>query len=409
MSEAARAAGPAREGPIVPPHPALPSWVGDAVAALLIAAAAFVPFPGEEFRPDDWATTLLVISPALVLPLRRRWPLPVLATCLAVYAVTVAMGVLSPGVTLGVAVAMFAVANRSTRRRSILVGVVAAITVFLVSIPAVFDARIFQFVLAVAFATAAGDGARSHRAYIEAVTERAERAERTREAEARRRVTEERLRIARDLHDTVAHQIAVVSLNAGVASSSMTSNPERAREALGVVRHAARAVLGEIGELMAMLRADDPEGDGLNAAAPHSLASVPSLLEQFRAAGLDVRVRVDGDLEDVPANLGLVAYRVLQEALTNAHKHGADHRAHVLLDATGPALRIVVSNPLANPADRDDRTDAERARLPAGGSGMGLVGMRERVASVRGSLNSGPAAGGWKTEATLPRTTRSTP
>lgn len=396
-----------RDGATALPHPAIPGWVGDLIAAALIVLAAILPFPGEEYRPAGWETTVLVLSPAVVLPWRRRWPLPALAVCLLLYGVTVWSGVLSPGVTLGVAIAMFGVANRASRRRTLLIGAIAVTVVFLFSVPAVLenilDARIFQFVLAVAFAAAAGDGARSRRAYVEAITERAERAERTREAEASRRVTEERLRIARDLHDAVAHQIAVISLNAGVASSVLDSNTDKARTALGTIREAARTVLTEIGDLMTMLRAGDTHPEGIDTAPQHGLDNLETLLHQFRTAGLDVHLRTDGDPHTVTGHPGLVAYRVLQEALTNAHKHGAEHRAHVLLDTTPTRLRIVVANPTTTPP-ASPRGDAEPAR-----SGMGLVGMRERVASVRGTLTTGPTPGGWKVEATLPLTKDRTP
>lgn len=393
MSSGARTV--ANGGPVVtaPPHPLLPAWVGDLIAAALIIAAGFAPFPGEEFRPVGWAATLLVLAPAAVLPLRRRWPVPVLGICLALYGVAaIFFGVLSPGIGLAVGIAMFGVANRSTRRTTIVIGTVAIVVVFLLSIPAaienVFDPRVFQFVFGVAFAAAAGDGARSRREYIIAITERAERAEQTREAEARRRVTEERLRLARDLHDTVAHQIAVISLNAGAASSALTDNPERATAALSAIRRAARTVLGEIGSLLAMLRTEEPA----EAVTPpgYSLDQLTDLLDGFRTTGLDVHTRIDGEPDQVTGTVGLVAYRVIQEALTNAHKHGAEHRAHLLLETTPDAVRIVVTNPVD-------------AASGAPGSRVGLIGLRERVASVRGTVDSGAAAGGWRVSAMLPR------
>ncbi len=378
-----------------PPHPVVPPWVGDIVAAALIALAAFAPFPGAEFRPDGWPSTLLVLAPAAVLPFRRRWPIPVLAVCLAIYGIASAIGLLSPGAGLAVAIAMFGVANRSTRRTTIVVGGISVAVVFVLSIPAatenVFDPRVFQFVLAVALAAAAGDGTRSRREYIAAITERAERAEQTREAEALRRVTEERLRIARDLHDAVAHQIAVISLNAGVASSALDANPDRAREALGTIRGAARTVLGEIGDLMTMLRADEPAA--VIAAPQYGLDQLDDLLDQFRASGLDVHARVEGDVGELPGTVGLVAYRVIQEGLTNAHKHGAEHRAHLLLEAAPEHLRIVVTNPTAGAPDPG---------AGASGSGVGLVGLRERVAAVRGTVQAGPAPGGFRLVAEIP-------
>lgn len=384
---------PVPEAP-APPHPAIPAWVGDLIAAALIVAFAFAPLPGPEFRPHGWAELVLVIAPAFVLPFRRRWPLPVLIVCLGLYGVAAWVGLLSPGLGLGVSIAMFGVANRTTRRRTLLIGGVTAVIVFVLSIPAavetVFDPRVFQFVLAVAFAAAAGDGARSRRAYIAAITERAERAEQTREAEAHRRVTEERLRLARDLHDAVAHQIAVISLNAGAASSALPANPDRAAAALSTIRSAARTVLSEIGGLLTMLRADDPTRD---VAAPQvGLERLDALLEQFSDTGLDVQVRIEGDLDHVTGAVGLVAYRTIQEALTNAHKHGTEHRAYILIEIDPATLRVVVTNPVTS------------GTVAADGTGVGLIGLQERVASVRGSVTAGPAPAGWKVTAMLPLT-----
>ncbi|MBM3716528.1 MAG: sensor histidine kinase, partial [Actinobacteria bacterium] len=234
--------------------------------------------------------------------------------------------------------------------------------------------------------------ARSRRAYVEAVEERARRAEQTREAEARRRVTEERLRIARDLHDAVAHRISVISLNAGVASSSLETRPERAREALATIRTTSRDVLGEIGAMLSVLRA--PED-----AAPQEqpgLARVAEVVESVRVAGWEVAVRdevgPDADAAGIPMGTGIVAYRVVQEGLTNAMKHGTTRRAHLLIRRDGEALEIVVTNPL----DRLPVSD------PPPTSGFGLIGLRERVEAVRGELEAGLAPGGFRLAARLP-------
>lgn len=374
------------------PRPALLDLIGDLVAAMLIVGALFVPFPEDEFRPGSPLEVALAVAPAVVLPARRRWPLTLLIVCLGLYGVVALLGVLSPGVALAASIAMFGYSNRTTRRRAISVGAVAVLFVFVFSVPAaqgnVLDPRVFQFALAVALAAAAGDGARSRRAYVAAITERAERAERTREAEARRRVTEERLRIARDLHDAVAHQIAVISLNAGVASAAVDSNPEKAHAALSTIRDASRSVLAEIGDLLNMLRTNDPDPNATASPQP-GIEDLGSLIDQFRKVGLEVNLRIEGDVARINRSAAVVVYRVVQEALTNAHKHGAEHRAHVLLEVTAEDVRVVVSNPV-----RADRRVA--------GSGVGLIGLRERVASVRGTVEAGPAAAGWKISATIP-------
>ncbi|MCI2956718.1 histidine kinase [Agromyces atrinae] len=379
------------------PHARVAPWIGDLVAAALIITAAAVPFPEAEFHPDGIAETLLVAAPAVILPFRRRWPIPVLAICLALYGIAAACVILSPGIVLATAIAMFGVANRSTRRVTLIVASSAVFAVVVLSLFAslgtVFDPRTFQFAIVIAFASAAGDATRSRREYIVAITERAVRAEETREAEAKRRVADERLRIARDLHDAVAHQIAVISLNAGVASSAVDARPEQARAALATIRSAARTVLGEIGDLLEVLRTETDDGEQPRSPQP-GLDRLDDLIRQFGAAGLAVNVRVDGDIGRLDGASGLVAYRVIQEGLTNAHKHGAEARAHVLVDVGDDAALVVVSNPVLPAAARPNAAEAR--------SGHGLLGLRERVASVRGSIETGLTPGGYRLAATLP-------
>lgn len=388
------------EVPKAPHSP--PRWLPDALVSLVVVAMAFLPAPVAEFSPASPAVVVLVLSPVVILPWRRRWPVTVLALLVIVFGVAAAAGTLSPGAGIAVAVAVFYVATGTTRLRGFVVGSCAAITLMLlsllVSVGTPLDPRVLQFGLLVAFAAAAGDATRSRRAYVAAINERAERAVQTREAEARRRVSEERLRIARDLHDAVAHQISVISLNAGVASSVVDAHPEKAKESLTAIRQAARTVLREIGDLMAMLRADD---DGETAPRPQAgLGQLEDLVASFAVSGLDVRTRIEGDLGWVSGATDLVAYCVVQEALANAHKHSTEHRAHVLVHITTDAVVVTVTNPMD--------TAAATADEPRG-SGLGLVGLRERVASVRGSVAAGSAPAGWKVEAVLPLAREETP
>lgn len=378
------------------PHPKIPWWVSDVVVSAILVLAAFLPPPIPEFHPPTPIATGLVLLPIVILPWRRRRPTIVLVGLLVVFAAAAAAGVLSPGVGLAVGVAMFQVALMGPRTRSMVIGgcaiVVIMLLCLLVSSGSVLDPRVLQFGLIVAFATAAGDGARTQRAYIAAVTERAERAVRTRDAEARRRVTEERLRIARDLHDAVAHQIAVISLNAGAASTAIEARPETAKVALAAIRSAARTVLAEIGDLMAMLRSEDA-GDSPSPAPQIGVERLDELVASFRATGLEVNTRIEGELGRVTGMAGVVAYRVVQEGLTNAHKHGVEHRAHILIDVGAHEVTITVTNPVGSgTGSTSDRHSP----------GMGLIGLQERVASVRGSIEAAPSAAGWKLTARLP-------
>jgi signal transduction histidine kinase len=373
-------------------------WIGDAVVAIFVVSSAFVPTPVIPFQLADLPTLALVIAPAALLPLRRRLALPVLATLVGVYALTAFMGILWPGIVLAVAIAMFAVGHRSPRRTTLIAAVVTIVAVILINVLAalgsVLDPRVFAVAATLAFAAAAGDGTRSRREYIAAITERAEHAEETRESEARRRVSEERLRIARDLHDAVAHQIAVISLNAGVASSAIETRPASAQEAVRTIRTAARTVLGEIAALLEVLRTDD-DVDGAISPKP-GLERLDELVGQFVEAGLVTTVRIEGARPPAGGATGLVAYRVIQEGLTNAHKHGAESRAHVLIHVDDDLLTIVVTNPVT-PTDHSLAT-AENAA----GSGLGLIGLRERVAAIRGIIEAGPDGSGWRLAATLP-------
>ena len=368
--------------------------MSDVIVSVVVIASAFAKSPISDFHPAGWLATTLVLLPILIIPWRRRWPVQVLIVLLVLFGVVAALGTLSPGIGLSVGVAVFQVAYSGSRRRSLLAGSLAAVAIMLLtlltSVDSVVDPRVFQFGLVIAFATAAGDGTRSRREYILAITERAERAVETREAEARRRVNEERLRIARDLHDVVAHQIAVISLSAGVASSSIAERPEKARESLAAIRGAARTVLRDIGDLMAMLRSDDQTG---SVPAPQAgLARLDDLVAQFAESGLHVVTRVEGDTARVTGAADLTVYWVLQEALTNAHKHGVDGRAHVLIQVEPSEVSLTVTNPISS------RTTSA-ANPPAG---LGLLGIGERIASVRGRVEAGPVPAGWKVLARVP-------
>lgn len=379
------------------PHPRLPGWLPDVIIGLVVLAAAFMPSPVAELRPTGTLTLVLALLPIVIFPWRRRWPMSVLIVLLVDFGLAAAAGTASPGIAIAISAATFHVAVRTNRRRGFIVGACATVAITLLAMlsaeGSVVDPRVLQFGLIVAFGTAAGDGARSRRAYILAIQERAERAVRTREAEASRRVSEERLRIARDLHDAVAHQIAVISLQAGVASSAVDTRPDKAKESLAAIRTAARTVLADIGDLMTMLRAD-----GSADASPRPQGGVDQLddlVAQFSASGLDVHTRIEGDISRVSGAVSHVAYRVVQEALTNAHKHGAEHRAHVLVHVGGDEIVVAIGNPI-------DAGSVPRSGEP--GSGLGLIGLRERVASVRGTVEAGPAPAGWKVEARLPLT-----
>ncbi len=363
------------------------------IAVVVVVLFAVSPFPDEAFRASGWWLVVALV-PAAAMPFRRRLPLVVLAVCL-LCAVTLAFaGVLSPSGLIAVAISAFAVVDRRGRRVGIMtVSATTAIVFFCNAIPLhgdLFDARALQFVFIIALAAALGDATRSRREFVSAMTERAERAEQGREEEARRRVAEERVRIARDLHDVVAHQISVISLNAGVASSSLETRPERAREALSTIRRSSRTVLADIGGLMALLRSEDPD-DHRDLRPQVGLAGLDELVTRFREAGLHVELQDDADRPTLSPASDHVAYLVALEGLTNAHKHGADGSAIVRLRTADGALHLIVVNPAAAESDAVSHV-----------GGHGLRGLRERVAAVRGEVRTGRAGDAFRLDVRIP-------
>lgn len=250
-------------------------------------------------------------------------------------------------------------------------------------------------------AATAGDAVRSRRAFVAAIRERAERAERTREEEARRRVAEERLRIARDLHDVVAHHIALVNVQAGVAAHVMDKRPDQAKEALAHVREASRSALNELRATVGLLRqSGDPEAP--TEPAP-GLVRLDELVGTFHSAGLSVEVARADEGVTLPAAVDLAAYRVIQEALTNVRKHaGQEAKAEVSVVRVGPNMEVTVLDNGAGHTGTDGEGDEA-------GGGHGLLGMRERVAALGGTLTTGPRyGGGFRVHAILPLKTRTT-
>ncbi|HEY3184976.1 MAG TPA: histidine kinase [Gaiellaceae bacterium] len=220
-----------------------------------------------------------------------------------------------------------------------------------------------------------------------AFEERAARLEREREEQARAAVAAERRRIARDLHDVIAHSISVMTVQAGAARLVLAEEPERAREPLLAVEQTGRQSLAEMRRLVGFLR---PHETDAAPAARASLAALTDLLGQVRTAGLPVELAVDGEQRELPPGIELAAYRIVQEALTNARKHGSPTRATVALHYGPGALEIEVANDI-------------RGRTTRNGTGHGLVGMRERVALYRGELEAGPREGrGFVVRARLP-------
>jgi signal transduction histidine kinase len=223
---------------------------------------------------------------------------------------------------------------------------------------------------------------------MRAARDRAQRAEGEREERARSAVTEERQRIARELHDVVAHSISVMTVQAGGVRRLLHADQTREREALEIIEETGRQALAEMRRMLGILRqpTDEP------ALAPQpSMASLEALVEQVREAGLPVELRIEGEPMPLPAGVELSAYRIVQEALTNALRYAGPARAEVSVSYGRDALELEITN--------DGRVDGDGE-----GSGHGLIGMRERVAVVGGTLEAGPRRGadGFVVKARLP-------
>jgi signal transduction histidine kinase len=270
-----------------------------------------------------------------------------------------------------------------TSRRVALVG--AAVMLVVLSVVAVLagSGSLLLPVIFVGWAAAAvfgSDALRSRRGYLAGLRERARYLERTREEEARRRVAEERLRIARDLHDSVAHAMATINVQAGAARHVLDRRPEAAGEALAVIQRASGDVLDELAAMLAVLRDDAQRAD--RAPVPGA-GDIPRLAQSMAASGLAVDLSVEGPVEGVPGVIGTAAYRVVQESLTNVLRHSR---------ATAARVRLVSGQDGSVLAEIGD--DGPRGPQAAGGMGVGIRGMRERVTSTGGKFDAGPAGGG---------------
>ncbi|MEU9070145.1 histidine kinase [Streptomyces sp. NPDC048306] len=214
--------------------------------------------------------------------------------------------------------------------------------------------------------------------------QRADEAERTREEAARRRADEERLRIARELHDSLTHQISVIKVQSEVAVHVARHRGEQVSEALLAIQEAGREASRELRVTLEALRDDDT-------APPHGLDHISSLVEGFRRTGLETTLTIEGRPHAVPAAVGRTAHRIVQESLTNVARHAAATTVSVLIDYRPDSLAIRVD-------------DNGRATPPSGQTpGLGLIGMRERVTALGGRLRTGPrSAGGFTVQAELP-------
>jgi signal transduction histidine kinase len=386
------------------PHPGVPGrfrgpfarWPRAADAVLAIAVFLGTVFvvdgPGDALaiRPigDVPIPALLVFAAAsAALYWRRRAPLAVLGVALAAWAVTIGSGYADLG---GVAIiALYSAGRHATDDRWAPVGVAASIAVLNVdglTDPAPWGEAVFGGVV-MFVAWYVGRRLRLRQ-------ERAAQLLREQAAEARRIVTEERTRIARELHDVVAHRVSLMTVQAGAAKAVAAEDPEGALRAMGAVEEAGRQALDELRHLLGILR---PETD-LDGLGPQpGLADLPRLVEQIREAGVDVSVTMDGIRAPLPARVDLFAYRIVQEALTNVLKHaGPSAHTEVRLgtDRSGIVIEVLDDGHANKGSESPSGRQLEDSDRQIRRSGHGIIGMRERALLLGGTLDARPRPGG---------------
>ncbi|MDX3595458.1 sensor histidine kinase [Streptomyces sp. ID03-2B] len=242
-----------------------------------------------------------------------------------------------------------------------------------------------------------GDSLRTRRAYFDQLEERAARLEREREAQSKVAVAAERARIARELHDVVAHNVSVMVVQADGAAYVMDAAPDQAKQALETISSTGRQALAEMRRLLGVLRTGDAPESGEYVPQP-DVEQIEDLVAQVRQTGLEVDFKVEGTPRPLPSGVELTAYRVVQEALTNTRKHGGP-------DA-GASVRLVYFDDGLGLLIEDDGRGAAHELYEDGGAdgaGHGMIGMRERVGMVGGTLDAGPRpGGGFRISALLP-------
>jgi signal transduction histidine kinase len=361
-------------------------WKADLIDIGLVAFLLLPTFVWATQRHSAAFVAAPVMLQALPLLLRRRFPLLVLAVVLgASIATQFIVGVLPP---FALGLALYTVASHTERRTALRAGLLTLVAlVGLLLFWNGLDAR-ESVVHLIVFATAAwlfGDNVRTKRAYYRELEERAERLEREREENIRRAAAEEQARIARELHDVIAHSVSVMVVQAAAASDVFEKHPERAREALLSIEESGRSALTELRRLLGIVRTREQS----RLEPQPGLGALPELVEQVRATGLEVELELEGELVELPTGVDLSAYRIVQEALTNTLKHAQASRARVRVSRRPGELELEIADDGAGP-------DGEAA-------GHGLIGMQERAALLGGVLEAGPAPdGGFAIKARFP-------
>jgi signal transduction histidine kinase len=386
-------------------------WVVIDYAVTLLLAFVYVVVWKDLAKIDGphWAVATIVAFCVLPAAVRRRWPRAVLVMVVAGQVVATTFGA-NPQPALAVAFAMYLIPLRFPRREALwwLAGTLLAMTAGLVA----FGSRthitalvrtatgvLLVSSLLITVVWMIGYSVRQQHAYTANLQEQAQRQAREELAEARRAISEQRLEIARELHDVVAHTMSVIAVQAGVAHYVIDDNPREAARALSSIERSSRGALHEMRALLGVLRTDD--GSATSAAGHDSdlvpepgLADLDGLVERTAHAGLRVDLDICGQRSPLSAGLDLAAYRVIQEAITNVIKHAATDRCRVTIAYQQDALTLEVTDNGFSHNDSGGQT-----------TGHGIVGMRERVGMYGGEFHAAPLPGhGFRVTACFPLT-----
>ena len=379
------------------PTPAIDIAVAGVAGAFTMVTAAMVASGSGDGSIDLFGYGLLAVGSA-VLVVRSAVPVAVLAATTAVTAVFLLRDYPDVPASAPLAVATYTVAARAPLRTSLAAAVVAGGAIEItVAVTEGSAGLVSRHVLAVAAAYVLGYAVQVRRGDVADVEERASQAaqrllegeQRLSAEETRHRVNEERMRIARELHDVVAHGLAMINVQAGVAAHQFDRRPEQAREALFTIKDASHAALQEVRATLGVLRQSGDEDGSLR--PPPGLDELPELAASAAAAGIEVDLAIGDTPPDLPVGVSMAAYRIAQEALTNVTRHADTDRACITVAATTSTLVVEI----------EDGGRGSGGAAVTGGHG--LIGMRERAAAMGGRLEAGDRpGGGYRVRATLP-------
>ncbi|MER6632770.1 sensor histidine kinase [Streptomyces sp. NPDC000987] len=384
-----------------------PAWVDGFWAVFLFGISAVSATAHREDRGTDapMAIVPVIVLLCLVIAMRRRMPERMLLLTIGIGAAQVALDVAVTPADFAMLVIVYTVAATGARWASRLALAVSlgAATVAQLRWPNDNSGVLGNVAIVVlqtvpfALAWVLGDSIRTRRAYFAQLEERAARLEKEREAQAKVAVAAERARIARELHDVVAHNVSVMVVQADGAAYVLDAAPDQAKKALETISSTGRQALAEMRRLLGVLRTGEHQETSEYVPQP-DVEQIDELVEQCRHAGLPVDFKVEGTPRPLPSGVELTAYRIVQEALTNTRKHGGPN--------AGASVRLVYFDDGLGLLVEDDGKGAPHELYEEGGidgRGHGLIGMRERVGMVGGTLDAGPRpGGGFRISALLP-------